>query len=161
MKVYGMTHGDALVILKNKESDRKDIVKALDLLLTFADTAELHNLEKKELRRLIEFVTEQKMAWKHFNNATKEELLIELRKEYFASLEGSYKKAMDIDEAEKHLRDYVASNSKAKNERLSDAIETVLFTLARNRKDIAKLEAIAKDFQVGTVKRRNVRKKVE
>lgn len=161
MRVYGMTHGDALVILKNKKASRNETIKALDLLLTFADAAELYNLEKKELRRLIEFVTEQKMLWEHFNNATKEELLIELRKEYFASLEGSYKKAMDVDEAEKHLRDYVASNNKAKSERLSDAIETVLFTLARNRKEIAKLEAITKDFQVGTIKRRNTRKKVE
>ena len=161
MRVYGMTHGDALVILKNKKADRKDTVKALNLLLTFNDSGELKNLEKKELRSLIEFVTEQKMSWEHFNSTTKEELLIELREEYFASLEGSYKKAMDIDEAEKHLRDYVASNNKAKSERLSDAIETVLFTLARNRKDIAKLEAIVKDFQTGTIKRRNARKKVE
>ena len=161
MRVYGMTHGDALVILKNKKADRKDTVKALNLLLTFNDSGELKNLEKKELRSLIEFVTEQKMSWEHFNSTTKEELLIELREEYFASLEGSYKKAMDIDEAEKHLRDYVASNNKAKSERLSDAIETVLFTLARNRNDIAKLEAIVKDYQTGTITRRNARKKVE
>ena len=161
MRVYGMTHGDALVILKNKKADRKDTVKALDLLLTFADTAELYNLEKKELRRLIEFVTEQKMSWEHFNSTTKEELLIELREEYFASLEGSYKKAMDINEAEMYLRNYIESDSLAKVEKLSDAIETVLFTLARNRKDIAKLETIVKDFQIGTIKRRNARKKVE
>ena len=161
MRVYGMTHGDALVILKNKKADRKDTVKALDLLLTFNDLSELKNLEKKELRRLIEFVTEQKMSWEHFNSTTKEELLIELKEKYFASLEGSYKKAMDINEAEMYLRNYIESDSLAKVEKLSDAIETVLFTLARNRKDIAKLETIVKDFQIGTIKRRNARKKVE
>lgn len=161
MRVYGMTHGDALVILKNKKADRKDTVKALDLLLTFNDLSELKNLEKKELRRLIEFVTEQKMAWVYFNNATKEELLLELRKEYLASLEGSYKKSMEIGEAESYLRDYVVSDSKAKSERLSNAIETVLWALLRNRKKIIELETLTKDFQIGTVKHRDIGKKVE
>ena len=159
MRVYEMTHGDALVILKNKKADRKDIVKALDLLLTFNDLSELKNLEKKELRRLIEFVTKQKVSWEHFNNATREELLSELREKYFASLEGVYKNTMEIGEAEKYLRDYLAS--KAKNEKLSDAIETVLWTLIRNRRRIVELETLTKDFQIGSVRKHNIGKKVE
>lgn len=161
MRVYGMTHGDALVILKDERANRKDIVRALDLLLTFNDSGELNNLERKEIRRLIEFVTEQKMSWERFNNATKENLLLELREKYFASLEGSFKKSMEISEAEKYLRDYVSSDNLAKVEKLSDAIETVLWHLIRVRKRVAELEVITKDFQVGTVKRRNARKKVE
>lgn len=147
MKVYEMTHGDALVILKNNSAERKDTLKALNLLLTFNDYSELKNLEKKELRRLIEFVTGERMLWEHFNNATKEELLLELREKYFASLEGSFKKTMEIGEAEKYLRDYVSSDSKAKVEKLSNAIETVLCHLIRGRKRIAELEALTKNFQ--------------
>lgn len=148
MRVYEMTHGNALVILKNKKADRKDIVKALDLLLTFNDLSELKNLEKKELRRLIEFITKQKMQLEYYNNTTKEQLLLELREKYFASLEGAYKNTMEIGEAEKYLRDYLAS--KAKNEKLSDAIESVLWALLRNRRRMIELEELTKDFRIGT-----------
>lgn len=161
MKVYEMTHGDALVILKNKSAERKDTLKALNLLLTFNDYSELKNLEKKELKRLIEFITERKMPWEYFNNATKEELLLDLKKEYFASLEGSFKKTMEIGEAEKYLRDYVSSDNLAKVEKLADAIETVLWTLIRNRKKIVELETLTKNFQKGTVNHRNMGKKVK
>ena len=52
MRVYEMTHGDALVILKNKSAGRKDIIKALNLLLTFNDYSELKNLEKKRIEKV-------------------------------------------------------------------------------------------------------------
>lgn len=158
MRVYGMTHGDALVILKNKQASRREIVKALDVLLTINDSSELNNLEKTDLRRLIEFVTEQKMLRDHFNDTTKEELLIELKEKYFASLEKDYRKAMNIDEAEKYLRDYVASN---KNDKLSDAIETILWTFLKNKRKLVELETLTKDFQIGTIKHRHMGKKVE
>lgn len=161
MRVYEMTHGDALVILKNKSAGRKDIIKALNLLLTFNDYSELKNLEKKELKRLIEFITEHKMSWEYFNNATREELLLDLKREYFASLEGNYKKTMEIGEAEKYLRDYISSDNVAKVEKLADAIETVLWTLIRNRRRIVELETLTRDFQIGSVRKYNVGKKVE
>ena len=101
------------------------------------------------------------MSWEYFNNATREELLLDLKREYFASLEGSFKKTMEIGEAEKYLRDYVSSDNLTKVEKLADAIETVLWTLIRNRRRIVELETLTRDFQVGSVRKHNVGKKVE
>lgn len=161
MRVYEMTHGDALVILKNRRAGRAEIIKALEVLLTFDNVSEIRSLEKKELRRLIEFVTEKKMNYDDFMSSTREELLLVLKKEYFCFFKDNCRKMMDIDEAQNYLKFYISSDNKLKEEELSDAIETILWCLLRSRRRIIELEALTKDFQIGTVKRRNARKKVE
>lgn len=160
MQVYEMTHGDALVILKNKRAGRTEIIKALEVLLTFDNVSEIRSLEKKELRRLIEFVTEKKMNHDDFMSSTREELLLVLKREYFCFLEDNCRKMMDIDEAQNYLKFYI-SNNKLKEEKLSNAIETILWYLLRSRRRIIELEALTKDFQIGNVKRRYARKKVK